>query len=613
MSSNSTYFNKFPKINFNNKLCVDLFTSISFNDKTIIDDIKTEPFILEDSDNAEELSNFLYQDPYYFYILLLVNNIINPYDWIVNNNEFNRIIIDKYQTQFLTLHKSRVISQLHDFFEQFYTFSISLKLPMGKYYVRIKYNDIKAVGRLKLNINTENYNSAVSTINNSYSNLLFDYSLVKTFTNDLYLIDNPSSLTKIFLIHPNNNVNLDLNIKQFIPFICQSDLENVQERVDTFPYYKEFTIERSQSVILEIEVNQVDKFLSLFGEITDASIELFNSSTLLIYKTYSGQEVDQKLFALSFTEKFVLEKRYSQENDLLYLYSTNLIKSLFRIIYNNQQQTQFINFSLLTFKQFILDNYDKQFAPIMYDDLISSSFKSTKDNNSSSSSSINEYNKQNIIKIRCASNFNINIKKIPSSIDNVILTTQCLVLIKDQDIPSENGIYTINSKGFFVKDTTIKLIIMMVLFVEQGSKNKQTEWVLTRKTTNMQLKLPEYYFSQNSGIINSNSNQQTSNLILNYINNLAESENYHYYAYDIYNETHHWETLSTSSLGKDIIIDEEYTDEFPLNEIYKTRISNFEYESIANNNKKTINVLKPKFLETYMTQFHSLLDEQTEK
>lgn len=70
-----------------------------------------------------------------------------------------------------------------------------------------------------------------------------------------------------------------------------------------------------------------------------------------------------------------------------------------------------------------------------------------------------------------------------SVIDNVTLATGDRILIKNQSTGSENGIYTVNATGAPTRaidaDSSSKVTDGLFTFVEQGSVNADTGWVLT--------------------------------------------------------------------------------------------------------------------------------------
>lgn len=69
------------------------------------------------------------------------------------------------------------------------------------------------------------------------------------------------------------------------------------------------------------------------------------------------------------------------------------------------------------------------------------------------------------------------------SIDGVTLATNDRILIKNQTVPSENGIYTVNASGSPSRsldaNDNFEVTAGMAVFVSQGTVNGNTQWVLS--------------------------------------------------------------------------------------------------------------------------------------
>jgi len=89
------------------------------------------------------------------------------------------------------------------------------------------------------------------------------------------------------------------------------------------------------------------------------------------------------------------------------------------------------------------------------------------------------------------------------TIDGITLVTGDRILIKDQASGAENGIYTVNVSGAPTRatdaDTSAKVTAGMYVFVEQGTSNADTGWVLTTDNP-ITLGSTALAFSQFSGI-----------------------------------------------------------------------------------------------------------------
>jgi hypothetical protein len=99
----SNMYQYYPKINYR----INDFSTIRMVDTTLSVKIKQalknynaiaiQPYIIQNGDRPDTVSNIIYGTPYYDYILLMVNNIENIYDqWPKNSTTFKNYIIEKY-------------------------------------------------------------------------------------------------------------------------------------------------------------------------------------------------------------------------------------------------------------------------------------------------------------------------------------------------------------------------------------------------------------------------------------------------------------------------------------------------------------------------------------
>ena len=104
---------------------------------------------------------------------------------------------------------------------------------------------------------------------------------------------------------------------------------------------------------------------------------------------------------------------------------------------------------------------------------------------------------------RAASSANINLASAPSSIDGVTLAANDRVLIKNQTSGEENGIYQFNGVGSAMTrttdaDTSAEVTANLFCFVEEGTTNADTGWVLATDNP-ITLGTTSLTFSQFSG------------------------------------------------------------------------------------------------------------------
>jgi len=91
------FFESFPKISYNNNTLVDITRRID-----IPDTIKSRAdifyqYIVKDGEKPEDIAYDAYGDPNRHWIILLMNNVIDPfYDWVMNSKELERYVISQY-------------------------------------------------------------------------------------------------------------------------------------------------------------------------------------------------------------------------------------------------------------------------------------------------------------------------------------------------------------------------------------------------------------------------------------------------------------------------------------------------------------------------------------
>jgi len=104
------YFSQFNKINYtfdsNHKATlVNITQNIILKNNQIRDTTLYFNYNIQDGEKAEHISNKFYRTPEYHYIILLLNDIINPYfDWCVSGRELESFINDKYGSTVNDVH-----------------------------------------------------------------------------------------------------------------------------------------------------------------------------------------------------------------------------------------------------------------------------------------------------------------------------------------------------------------------------------------------------------------------------------------------------------------------------------------------------------------------------
>jgi len=99
------YFETFPLIsfkldtdsNFNQQLVTNILARSTFLREIANNTSIAYEYSIKDSDTPEILAHKVYGDPYRNWIILLFNNIINPYyDWPLKNSALENYIVQKY-------------------------------------------------------------------------------------------------------------------------------------------------------------------------------------------------------------------------------------------------------------------------------------------------------------------------------------------------------------------------------------------------------------------------------------------------------------------------------------------------------------------------------------
>ena len=97
------YFNQFPGIDYdlkgdgNRTVVTDIFRRVKARSK-IIDNVSAfDKYDVQEGEKPEDIAYKMYGDSDYFWIITLVNNIVNRYyDWPLDEYVFQQYVADKY-------------------------------------------------------------------------------------------------------------------------------------------------------------------------------------------------------------------------------------------------------------------------------------------------------------------------------------------------------------------------------------------------------------------------------------------------------------------------------------------------------------------------------------
>lgn len=91
------YFRKFPTIEYNGKVTIDLTKNVKIIDTILRKPTLFYPYEVIAGDRPDNLSYYVYDDPTVDWVFYLANGITDPYyDWYLDEEQFNSLIRKKY-------------------------------------------------------------------------------------------------------------------------------------------------------------------------------------------------------------------------------------------------------------------------------------------------------------------------------------------------------------------------------------------------------------------------------------------------------------------------------------------------------------------------------------
>ena len=111
------YFRQFPYMAYdikgdrNKKLVKDILRRVRINQKIKDSIALLEPYDIQDGERPEHVSFKFYGSPVYHWVILLVNEITDPYyGWPLGQREFQNYVADKYANPDAVHHYEKVQS-----------------------------------------------------------------------------------------------------------------------------------------------------------------------------------------------------------------------------------------------------------------------------------------------------------------------------------------------------------------------------------------------------------------------------------------------------------------------------------------------------------------------
>ncbi len=94
----SNYFDQLPIINYNGYQVRDLTRRNRLLPVSISNPYLFLPYTITDEDRPEDIAYYYYGSTDYTWLVLLANNIIDPYhDWPLKEDDFHKYLIKKYE------------------------------------------------------------------------------------------------------------------------------------------------------------------------------------------------------------------------------------------------------------------------------------------------------------------------------------------------------------------------------------------------------------------------------------------------------------------------------------------------------------------------------------
>lgn len=99
------YFKKFPKIEYNGTTMPDISIRYKIN-KLVKESVNTyELYRLSEGEKPEDVSYRMYGDVTYHWVVLMMNDIADPFDgWFRNDEEMEIFLTDKYAGEIDSVH-----------------------------------------------------------------------------------------------------------------------------------------------------------------------------------------------------------------------------------------------------------------------------------------------------------------------------------------------------------------------------------------------------------------------------------------------------------------------------------------------------------------------------
>jgi len=93
------YFRNFPKVRHSHKAVVDITRRVRFSDTLGSNPYAFLPYTVKEGESADQVAFYYYGDVSYEWLVLMANNVIDPYyDWPLKQEDLEAFISDKYRS-----------------------------------------------------------------------------------------------------------------------------------------------------------------------------------------------------------------------------------------------------------------------------------------------------------------------------------------------------------------------------------------------------------------------------------------------------------------------------------------------------------------------------------
>lgn len=149
----SLYFQNFPRIKYDSKFSRNILLRAKFFKDAIANKSVFYPYTIKEGERSDIIANNYYGDSNYYWLVLLSNDLIDPYfDWPMTQEQFNSYIVKKYGS--IPTASQTILHYKYNEFD--------------------KENDIESMYKENYKVSIETY-QAMNTLDKSYWSPVYAY------------------------------------------------------------------------------------------------------------------------------------------------------------------------------------------------------------------------------------------------------------------------------------------------------------------------------------------------------------------------------------------------------------------------------------------------------